>query len=117
MEYPYVQYQGESVIAKNLAKKLNEALKKFYSQTKNIKVREPRGTILLLDRGFDLISPAIHDYFYQSIVNEYKQVGEEGDVEIGNGKSAILNDQDELWVRFRNKHIAEVHAKLNEEVS
>lgn len=30
---------------------------------------------------------------------------------------AFLNDQDELWVRLRNKHVAEVHAVLNREVS
>jgi hypothetical protein len=32
-------------------------------------------------------------------------------------KMIFLNDQDDLWVRFRNKHIAEVHATLNTEVS
>jgi syntaxin-binding protein 1 len=116
-EFPYVQYQSESVLSKTLAVKLHDALKKFYSQSKNQKVREPRGTILILDRGFDLISPVIHDYYYQSIVYETKEVGDEGEVSIGEKKTALLNDQDELWVRFRNKHVAEVHAKLNEEVS
>lgn len=106
------------MIAKALAKRLNESLRNFYEKSKNIKVREPRGTILLLDRGFDLIAPVIHDYFYESIVYEYKDVGDEGEVQVGaENKTAFLNDQDELWVRFRSKHIAEVHANLNEEVS
>jgi syntaxin-binding protein 1 len=74
--------------------------------------------MLLLDRGFDLISPVIHDFFYQSLVNEFNDVGEEGEITLANNsKMAFLNDQDDLWVRFRNKHIAEVHATLNHEVS
>ena len=68
MEYPAVQYQGSSTLSKSLAIKLNDVLSKFYaqaSQGKNpVKVREPRGTLLILDRGFDLISPAIHDFSY-----------------------------------------------------
>lgn len=59
------------MIAKALAKKVNDNLKNFYEKTRNIKVREPRGTILILDRGFDLISPVIHDFFYESIVYEF----------------------------------------------
>ena len=32
-------------------------------------------------------------------------------------KLVVLNDQDDLWVRFRNRHIAEVNQKLNEEIA
>ncbi len=73
---------------------------------------------MIVDRGFDLIAPAVHDFFYESIIYDYssKDIGDEGEVII-NDKTVYLNDQDELWVRFRNKHIAEVHSKLNEEVS
>lgn len=77
--------------------------------------------MLILDRGFDLISPVIHDFFYESLVYEFKDIGDEGELMIGqtnegSGKMAFLNDQDDLWVRFRNKHIAEVHGAINNEV-
>lgn len=88
----------------------------FYEKCRHIKIRQPRGTILILDRGFDLIAPVIHDYFYESIVYECKDIGDEGETLVGD-KTVYLNDQDELWVRFRNMHIAEVHSNLNEEVS
>jgi hypothetical protein len=39
--------------------------------------------MLLLDRSFDLIAPVLHDYFYESIVYEFKDVGDEGDIELG----------------------------------
>ena len=50
---------------------------------------------------------------------EFKEVGDEGEVmlEEGRQKMAFLNDQDDLWVRFRNRHIADVHARINQEVS
>lgn len=73
--------------------------------------------MIILDRGFDLIAPVIHDYFYESLVYEFSNIKAEGEVKINDAKTVFLNDQDELWVRFRNKHIAEVHSKLNDEVS
>lgn len=71
---------------------------------------------MILDRSFDLIAPVTHDFYYQSLVYEYTEVGPDGEVSI-NKQSKFLNDQDELWARFRNQHIADVHIKLNEEVA
>jgi hypothetical protein len=48
------------------------------------------------------------------------EVGEEGEITFSGGpkpKMIALNDQDELWVRFRNKHIAEVNQTLNDEIT
>jgi hypothetical protein len=39
-------------------------LEDFYTNFKKAKPREPRGTMLILDRGFDLIAPVVHDFFY-----------------------------------------------------
>ena len=72
------------------------------------KVREPRGSMLILDRGFDLIAPANHDYFYQTNVHDVKDVLDDGEVKIEN-KTVHLNDYDDVWGRLRNMHIAEVH--------
>lgn len=73
--------------------------------------------MLLLDRTFDLISPVLHDYYYQSLVYDLRDVGDEGELMLTDQKMVFLNDQDDIWVRLRNKHIAEVHATLNTEVS
>ena len=72
--------------------------------------------MLILDRGFDLIAPVVHDYFYESAIYEHKDLGDDGELKL-DGKMVFLNDQDELWVKFRNCHIADVHSKINEEVS
>jgi syntaxin-binding protein 1 len=88
MEYPWVQYQGTSPFAKSLAIKLNSYLNKFYTtQAKEkIKIKEPRGTLLICDRSIDLLSPVLHDFHYQSLVYEFKDVGDEGEVMVGEGK-------------------------------
>ena len=75
---------------------------------------------MILDRSFDFLSPLLHDYFYESTLYDFFDVGEEGDILLASGpkpKSVVLNDQDDLWVRFRDKHIAEVNQKLNEEIA
>lgn len=88
MEYPWVQYQGNSPLAKCLGVKLNECLNRFYNtQAKDkIKLREPRGTMLICDRSFDLLSPLLHDYYYQQLVYEFKEVGDEGEIILEEGR-------------------------------
>jgi len=72
--------------------------------------------MIILDRGFDMIAPINHDYNYQSNVYDFRKVTDDGETKIDN-KSVYLNDSDDLWTRFRNKHIAEVHSTLNSEVA
>lgn len=47
--------------------------------------------MLILDRGFDMIAPVVHDYFYESAIYEHKEVGEEGEMKV-DGKMVFLND-------------------------
>jgi len=73
--------------------------------------------LLVLDRSYDLIAPIIHDYYYQTNVAQYKDgfKGDGGEFKLDN-KTIFLNDQDDLWVRFRNTHCIEVFQEVNAEV-
>ena len=73
--------------------------------------------MIILDRGFDLISAVQHDYFYESNVYDFKDVGEGGHCKLDSHKVTYLNDDDDLWERMKYKHIAEVHQTINEEVA
>ena len=75
-------------------------MKEFYKRSKKVRPREPRGNLLIVDRGFDIISPVIHDYSYQNLVYDFKDVSENGKVRADN-RTVYLNEQDDLWVRFR----------------
>lgn len=74
-----------------------------------VKVKEPRGNLLIVDRSFDLIAPTCHDYFYQTNMANFKEgfCGDDGMFNL-DGKTMYLNENDELWSRFRNTHCVEV---------
>ena len=42
------------------------------------KIREPRGSMVIVDRGFDMISPVIHEFFYQTNVYDSREISEDG---------------------------------------
>lgn len=94
-------------------------LQQFYEDKdfKKGQIRNPKGKLLILDRSFDLIAPIQHDYYYQSNVAEFRDgfKNDDGELKV-DSKTIFLNDQDELWVRFRNKHSIEVFSEINEEV-
>ena len=46
-----------------IAENVKEMLVNFYKDPA-IKVKEPRGQMLILDRSFDMIAPILHDYVY-----------------------------------------------------
>ena len=64
MEYPYIQYQGDSEFCNVLAQLLHEQFEEFYDGANRGRIKQPRGSLVILDRTFDLISPVAHDFFY-----------------------------------------------------
>lgn len=100
--------------------KLSTLLSDFYEHKdfKKSLIKNPKGSLLILDRSFDLIAPIAHDYYYQTNVSEYKDgfKGDDGEFKLDT-KTIYLNDHDELWVRFRNTHCIEVFQAVNQEVT
>ena len=116
MEKPYIQYQKGSEFSRVLASILHEQFEDFYQGDNQRLIKEPRGSLLILDRTFDLISPIAHDFFYQTNVLDIKDlVNPDGSVKVEN-KTVYLNDQDELWVKLRNMHFLESFNYVNEQV-
>jgi syntaxin-binding protein 1 len=83
---------------------------------------------VILDRTFDLITPLIHDYQYQSAIFEYLPVTEDCTLDevikpqkskqrqAASEKSHKLDEKDEIWQKYKNMHIAEVYGGLNDEI-
>lgn len=74
--------------------------------------------MLLLDRTEDHVTPPLHFCTYQALVNDLLDVRDGNIITIkskdGNSKDVLLNEKDELWMKFRHMHIAEVLGGLTE---
>ncbi|KAL7550108.1 hypothetical protein ACHAWF_013347 [Thalassiosira exigua] len=100
-----------------------------------------RATLLLVDRKDDCLSPLVHEFTYEAMVRDlldvdddritYESVGGKegggGGAEGGGGEGggegggsskmdALLNDNDEVWVELRGRHIADVIQTLSSKI-
>eukprot|EP00536_Pseudo-nitzschia_multiseries_P007692 jgi/Psemu1/240469/estExt_Genewise1.C_1830067 len=120
-EYPHVRFKQSSNVCTNIASIFQKRMDDYVGAHLNwwyhgsnscppgIAERD-RSTLLLLDRSKDCLTPLMHDFNYQAVVNDllklegdkitYKADSEE--------KDALLNDKDKLWVEMQGYHIAKV---------
>lgn len=128
-EYPYIRYSQSSHICTSIASIFKRKMDKFvgsnsswwYHGSGNCpfggSVERDRSTVLLLDRSLDCLTPLMHDFRYQAMVNDLLSVvGDKitykADLQDNpkkkEDKDVLLNDKDKLWVEMRGEHIAKV---------
>ena len=136
-EYPHVRYPAKNKLCKQLAflfqKKMNEFVgsnREWWYNGDGLHPNSERSTLLLLDRRDDCLSPLIHEFTYEAMVNDllpidddritYESVNagtaKEGSQEDTTKMDALLNDNDEVWVELRGKHIADVIQTLSNRI-
>lgn len=125
-EYPHIRFKENSKVGKKLAVLFNEKFTNFIASNKTWwyhgdpdHTERGRSTLLILSRSDDCLTPLIHEFTYQAMVNDLLEVrddkitvqtqGEDGPVT----KDVLLNENDELWVELRGKHIADVIQTLS----
>ena len=132
-EYPHVRYHAKNDLCKNLAFVFQQRMNEFVGANSSwwyngdgLHPNSDRATLLLLDRRDDCLSPLMHEFTYEAMVNDLLHMNIEDerityssiDPESGEAKpmDALLNDNDEVWVELRGKHIADVIQTLSTKI-
>ncbi|KFQ85203.1 Syntaxin-binding protein 3, partial [Phoenicopterus ruber ruber] len=123
-ENPGVRYKsGPSDKASKLAQLVEKNLENYYKTDEKSQIKaKTHSQLIIIDRGFDPVSTVLHELTFQAMVYDLLPI--ENDTykqgSAGKEREAILEEDDELWVKIRHKHIADVIEeipKLLKEVS
>lgn len=131
-EQPSIRYMASSRFAQETATVLNRLLTDFkranptfWAYGEDAHQERDRGQLLILDRSFDPLSPLMHEYTYQAMVEDLLPVRDGGVISYSTEtasnqkveKEVILNDSDELWVEQKYSHIARVIEVVREKMN
>eukprot|EP01104_Vermistella_antarctica_P004264 TRINITY_DN14750_c0_g1_i1.p1 TRINITY_DN14750_c0_g1~~TRINITY_DN14750_c0_g1_i1.p1 ORF type:complete len:622 (-),score=199.29 TRINITY_DN14750_c0_g1_i1:130-1995(-) len=124
-EFPLVRYGTSHGIAKEFAQEVQQALDDLCTNNPGFPPKgrnRDRGTLLILDRTVDLMSPLLHEFTYEAMgrdvlcdfIHGQQYIHkEEGSTE---GKVMLLNQNDPIWEEVRFKHLATVTDWLKNEL-
>lgn len=119
-EYPSIRYRYSSQVSVDIAQALMNRLQAYKADDPSMGegAQKQQSQILILDRGFDLVSPLLHELTYQAMVYDLLDIQNDVykyEVQAGGDyilKDALLDENDEQWVKLRHKHIANVSTQI-----
>uniref|UniRef100_A0A8B9P0R1 Syntaxin binding protein 3 n=1 Tax=Apteryx owenii TaxID=8824 RepID=A0A8B9P0R1_APTOW len=119
-ENPGVRYKSKPLDnASKLAQLVEKGLENYYKTDEKSQIKaKTHSQLIIIDRGFDPVSTVLHELTFQAMAYDLLPIENDTykyktDGPAGKEKEAILEEDDELWVKIRHKHIADVIECVN----
>lgn len=120
-EYPLIRYENASSVAKEIALRLKDTLDRLMERGRVIiRDNRRRSEFVIAGRSVDIRAPVLSEFTYQAMAQhllkiEGKNRNKYTFVYNGTPKNVLLDEKDDLWVKFRHHHIADVSGEITED--